>query len=202
MKRFGWIVLALCAALVVGCTKADGEPTDTASGGDLESARVSAGLAACPEPGLPAADDEDRLPDLALPCLGGGADVSLRTLTGVPTVINLWATWCRPCRDELPLFQSLADRADPSELRVLGVVTEDPGPERALRFVADVGVRIASLVDDSGDLAKAVAARGLPTTVFVDADGAIAYVYSSHPFEDSVLLDDLVHDHLDVTVDG
>ncbi|HEX5496144.1 MAG TPA: TlpA disulfide reductase family protein [Mycobacteriales bacterium] len=144
---------------------------------------------------------EPNLPAGAFPCLAGGPDVPLRQLTGVPTVINLWATWCLPCRTELPAFQRAFARADPDRLRVMGVATEDPGLARELSFAADTGLHMPNLVDDKGKIATEIGIRGLPATLFVAADGSLVHVYNGSPLTFSALRD-LLRRYLRVTVGG
>jgi cytochrome c biogenesis protein CcmG, thiol:disulfide interchange protein DsbE len=93
-------------------------------------------------------------------------------------LVNLWATWCAPCRTELPGFQKAFERADPARLRVLGVVTEDPGLSRPLSFAVDTGVRLPSVVDDDGAVFQALGIRGLPATLFVAPDGSVTHVHN------------------------
>ena len=79
---------------------------------------------------------EGRLPDLRLPCFTGGEPVGLDAVRG-PAVINLWASWCGPCRKELPAFQRLAGRTG-GQLHVVGVDTRDDR-EAAQSLAADLG---------------------------------------------------------------
>jgi thiol-disulfide isomerase/thioredoxin len=133
---------------------------------------AAADLADCPatDPAVPARDD--GMPDLTLPCLGEGPDVRLAGLRGTPTVINLWASWCAPCRDEMPLF---ADLAATGKVRVLGIsVQDDPGP--SLSLLTDVDAHYASAQDYSGSTKAALRWVGLPMTIFVDADGVVTKV--------------------------
>jgi cytochrome c biogenesis protein CcmG, thiol:disulfide interchange protein DsbE len=108
------------------------------------------------------------LPDAPLPCLGPGPAVRLSALRGGPTVVNVWATWCGPCRTELPHFQWLHDAAD-GRVRVLGVLYEDD-PAGGLAFARRLGVRFPSVIDVDGEL-KAAGVVGLPATFFVAPDG-------------------------------
>jgi thiol-disulfide isomerase/thioredoxin len=138
-----------------------------------------------------------KLPDLALPCFTGGQQVRLAALRG-PAVINLWATWCPPCRTELPAMQRLADQAG-DRLRVVGV---DTGDERdaAASFGADTGVALPTLYDRDKTLMNALGRTALPVTVFVDAAGR-TYVYNQVALDDAALAR-LVRQHTGVTVAG
>jgi cytochrome c biogenesis protein CcmG/thiol:disulfide interchange protein DsbE len=114
-----------------------------------------------------------RLPDLRLPCFAGGQPLSLRNLRG-PAVINIWASWCGPCRTELPVVQALADRAD-GQLTVLGVDTGDSRAAGA-SFGTDRGVTMPTLFDADRKLLDALARTTLPVTVFLDSAGR-SFVY-------------------------
>jgi thiol-disulfide isomerase/thioredoxin len=176
MRRAGLAVLA-AVLLTAGCTGDQPAPSYT---------EKVAGLAACPPPGSPSGAAQG-LPDLTLACLGadGTPGVPLRRLTGTPLVLNLWASWCAPCRQELPAFARLADDAGP-RLRVVGVATSDR-PADSVTYAQDAKVPFPSLVDRSGDLGRALRRRGLPVTVLVAADGTVAKVYQGTPLTDGTL---------------
>ena len=96
---------------------------------ELRDLKDDAGIAACA-----AGDDsqvEDGLPNVTLPCLGGGPDVNLATLRG-PMVVNLWAVWCTPCRKELPILQKFQEKHG-DRVPMLGIDYNDTQPEQALR---------------------------------------------------------------------
>jgi cytochrome c biogenesis protein CcmG/thiol:disulfide interchange protein DsbE len=132
-----------------------------------------------------------------LPCFTGGSAVQLTALRG-PAVINLWASWCGPCREELPLMQELAD-ATAGSLRVIGVDSRDTR-DAAASFAADHGVSFPTLFDRDEKLLIALGKAALPITVFVDADGR-RHVYSGKPL-DKPTLGGLVRTHTGVTVTG
>ena len=102
------------------------------------------------------------LPDLTLPCFTGGEPVRLANLRG-PAVVNLWGSWCEPCRTELPAVQRLADRTA-GRLHVIGVDTFDTR-DAAGSFAADNGVRFATLYDRDKTLMSALGMANLPATV-------------------------------------
>ncbi|MEN3356940.1 MAG: hypothetical protein V7637_922 [Mycobacteriales bacterium] len=195
--RRGAVLLAgtvLAAAALAGCSS---RPPDGATGRHAETAGQPVMAAAgCPAAGG-AATGQPELPDLTLPCLGAGGPVPLRALAGTPTVLNVWASWCGPCRVELPAFQQLYAKAG-GRLRVLGVVSEDT-PGNARSFAGATGVRFASVVDDTGRLRRALGRSALPATVLVAADGRVAKVYGGRPlaFDD---LRRLVRDALGLVI--
>ena len=121
----------------------------------------------------------------------------LAGLRGRPVVLNLWASWCEPCRDELPLFADLAGAAG-SSLRVLGVAVQDD-PGAALSLLDDSDVHYASVRDDEAGTKAPLRWTGLPMTVFVDADGVITHTQRG-VISSEEQLRGLVQEHLGVTV--
>ena len=139
----------------------------------LREVKARIGMEDC-EPGTGAAV-EGGLPELTLPCLGGGPDVELSSLRG-PLVINLWQANCTPCRKEMPALQEFHEKhAD--RVRIMGVDFNDVHPDGALALVEETGATYPSVADPGGELmteeAFAIGRRGLPAFVFVDADGTV-----------------------------
>jgi cytochrome c biogenesis protein CcmG, thiol:disulfide interchange protein DsbE len=186
---------ALCglvtATVLSGCTSG-GDAPDPAPGTDVGAAETS--LRPCPEqPDQPAAG-EQTLPPLAFDCLGGGR-LDLARAPGVPTLVNLWGSWCAPCREELPLFQELADSAG-EQVRVLGVISKDGEPQ-AESFAADAGVTFPSAFDGEGKLMAGLGINVLPHTYFLDADGGLVHTQVG-PVTSVDELRGLVAEHLGV----
>ena len=114
----------------------------------------------------PAADFELKTLD--------GETIRLADLRGHPVVINFWATWCGPCRLEMPLLQSYAHKYAPS-LVVLGVNYDEPAAD-VQAFVQELGLDFKILMDPGGKVTEDIyRVRGFPTTFFVDKDGVIRY---------------------------
>lgn len=166
------MVLAL-ALLATGCGAGD-RIAGRADSGDAEPpAAVPSDVADCASF---AADGqsiagEDAMPSLRFPCLAGGPDVSMDDLGSRPVLVNLWASWCGPCREEMPLLQAAYERSG-SQIGFLGVDTQDTR-SASTSFLGDFGVTYAHVVDEDGALLKELAAPGLPVTLAVDADGRI-----------------------------
>jgi cytochrome c biogenesis protein CcmG/thiol:disulfide interchange protein DsbE len=177
------------SALLAGCASGDGNPD--AAPGDAGPSPVP--FAACPEqPDEPTGGA--ALPPLAFDCLGGGS-LDLGRAPGVPTVINLWGSWCGPCREELPLLQEFADAAG-DRVRVLGVISKDGAPQ-AGSFASDVGVRFPNAFDADGQLMAQLGLNGLPYTAFVAADGSLVHSELG-PVASVQELEVLVAEHLGV----
>jgi len=111
------------------------------------------------------------LPDVTLPCLGGGPSVRLDSLRG-PLVVNLFAQWCGPCRGEMPYYEELHQKGR-GTVDVVGVDYLDTRPDKALELVRDTGVTYPLLADPGGQLRADLRIRGLPGVAFVAADGSV-----------------------------
>jgi len=164
---------------------------------ELRSQKQQAGIEDCGRGEATPYDGEDHLPDVTLPCLGGGPDVRLTELRG-PLVINLFAQWCGPCRAELPYYQQLHEQGA-DEVRVLGIDYLDTQPSGALELAEETGVSFPLLADPSGVLRSELRVRGLPGVVFVDEEGRVAAVEFT-VIHDYAELTDLVQQHLDVRI--
>ena len=167
------------------------DPAAAAAPPDLISLRAAADLEPCPA-GL-----GPQLPDVSLPCLGGGPPVALRSAPpGRPTLVNVWASWCAPCADEVPELVAFHQRAA-GRVGLVGVLNTDE-VSRGLAFSADFGMRYPSVVDDDGEVLRAFP-PGPPVTVFLDAQGAVKHTRSG-AFRDLAELEALVAEHLGVKV--
>ena len=114
--------------------------------------------------------DPQALPAVSLASLDGTAPaLELDTLRG-PAVVNLWATWCVPCRQELPAFQEVSvARAD---VRFVGVDIGEQS-ERARSYLDELGVTFDQYADPTGELTDALGVAGLPITLVVDDAGMV-----------------------------
>jgi thiol-disulfide isomerase/thioredoxin len=176
-------------------------PASGASGASLPAsgASVPASGAAVAPPVAPAASSAASgssgvaLPDITLPCLTGGHRERMADLRG-PVVINFWASWCRPCMQELPAINRYAQRAT-GNVRVIGIVTDDPDRSAAQSLVDELGLRFPMLYDKDSELRRTVAGTGIPRTLLIDRDGRVAYSYLGKPLDEAALAE-LVHQHL------
>jgi cytochrome c biogenesis protein CcmG/thiol:disulfide interchange protein DsbE len=196
-----WLTSPMAVVLAAGMTACTAEATTAPQASEQASPFADCGVLAVPPasgaavPPSAAAARAADLPDLRLPCFTGGRQVRLADLRG-PAVINLWASWCPPCREELPAMQRLAD-ATAGRLHVIGV---DSGDDRdaAVSFAAGSGVTLPTLYDRDKKLGAALGRFAIPVTVFVDAAGR-RHVYDAIPPDDTQLAD-LVLRNTGVTV--
>ena len=169
----------------------------------LAQARTDAGLAPCPQSTAPVPDGA-ALKNVTAVCLADGRPVNLGQATaGRPTVINMWAVWCLPCRKELPYFDELSQRAG-DRLDVLAVHAIDGAtkPYAILQFMKEVGLTLPAVADTDGSVAKALKApRVYPSTILVRADGTVA-VTLPKVFTSYDELATLVRDELGVDATG
>jgi len=203
--------LAVAAALVCVLTACDGDgpqgitldnrPDAPASKVDVDTPelrqlKAEAGVVDCtPGPG------GGRLPAVELPCLGGGTPVDLSSLRG-PMILSFWASWCDPCREEMPALQEFVDHYG-DRVPVLGVDYQDQYPASGLETMQERGVTYPSLADPGGDMKGyeefTKALNYVPALYFIDTDGSVAYVnMGGVKDEDEVV--DLVEHHLGVTL--
>ena len=110
------------------------------------------------------------------PALSGtaldGRHLDLAALRGSVVLVNIWASWCAPCREEIPLLVQAQKQLGPRGLRVVGVATRD-GPVAARALLSEVGGGPESLVDPDGHIAVEWGATGVPETFLVDQQGVV-----------------------------
>ena len=118
----------------------------------------------------------DPLPDLQVRTMDG-QEIGLAELRGEGVLLNLWATWCPPCRAEMPWFQEVSERYGPRGLRVVGISVDNAGARDLLEgFLEEAGVRYDILLDPAMSSMDRLGVLGLPATYLVDPDGVIRHV--------------------------
>jgi thiol-disulfide isomerase/thioredoxin len=170
-RRLLLVPLVVALLLLAGCGGGGihvGKPDVKLDTPELEKLKTDAGIPDCPETKPADGPVKGGLPDVTLPCLGGGRSVHLASLRG-PMVINLWAQWCAPCRDEMPVLQAFAEKHP--NVPLLGIDWEDTQPKRALELARDsyVGYPLVA------DLERRVKTSALPTTILLDKRGRIVF---------------------------
>jgi thiol-disulfide isomerase/thioredoxin len=112
-------------------------------------------------------------PPLTLEELSGGR-VALGSLRGRTVVVNFWATWCEPCRAEMPSLERLRAQFPAGTVAVLTVDVGE-SPERVRTFLAETGVKLPVLLDPQGETAGAWKVVGFPSSFVIGPDGRIRY---------------------------
>jgi cytochrome c biogenesis protein CcmG, thiol:disulfide interchange protein DsbE len=107
-----------------------------------------------------------------LECLDGSAGITLEALRG-PAIVNVWGSWCGPCREEMPLFVEFYGRAK-DKVVLLGIDVEEAQVADGRHFVETRGITWPNLYDPDGRTASALG-MGVPITYFVDAQGVTVY---------------------------
>jgi len=126
-------------------------------------------------------------PDFTLAKLDGSGDLALESLRGKTVVLNFWASWCGPCKDETPLLQRAWKRWQGKDVAFVGVDVKDfRGDARS--FLRRYGVTYPNVYDGKGSLVGRYGVTGFPETYFIDASGKVRYRIAG-PVEDEAELD-------------
>jgi len=162
------IVLLLGVALVAGCDRQ--KPEAPQANEAAAPALVEKGVDRS-QAGKPAPDIAFRNPD--------GGDIDMADFKGVPTLVNLWATWCAPCVKELPTLDKLAEsHAIDGQLGVV-TVSQDMGQQQKVKdFLGKLGVKhIGAFQDEKMALSGALGVQVMPTTMLYGSDGKEIWRY-------------------------
>ncbi|MES9814295.1 MAG: TlpA family protein disulfide reductase [Candidatus Thiodiazotropha sp.] len=125
-----------------------------------------------------AANQQTMAPDFTLKSREG-VNIKLSELRGQVVMVNFWASWCGPCRQEMPLLQQLFDRYQSLGFSLLGVnVDEDRAA--ADKMLRDVPVSFPILYDDRSKVSKQYQVKAMPSTFMVDRDGRIRYLHKGY----------------------
>lgn len=173
MRRTLWILAAaaLAAVVVIGLTQAGGTKAPS-TGGTFDLAKARQELAGAPAPLAKLHDQANQLLE------GGTAAFGARLagLRGHPVVINKWASWCGPCRAELPILQQLSTEHG-KQIAFVGVNARDKRPA-AERFAAQYPVPYPSYDDPGESIARSIKApSNFPVTLFVDPKGKTVFIH-------------------------
>jgi len=111
-------------------------------------------------------------PDFTLQTLNGGT-LTLASLKGRPVVLNFWASWCVPCRQEAPILRDLSEKQTANGLAVVGVVFSDKNLKAVRAFIREYALAYPSLLDPNLNTSIAYGVSGVPETFFIDRSGVI-----------------------------
>jgi cytochrome c biogenesis protein CcmG, thiol:disulfide interchange protein DsbE len=106
-----------------------------------------------------------------------GSSVRLTAFRGKPVLLNFWATWCAPCRDEMPLIQRAADQYASAGLTVIAVDYQQTNRAAMEAFLRQVGAKFPAAYDPDGQIAGEYGVGvGLPVSVFIDGSGKLQFI--------------------------
>jgi cytochrome c biogenesis protein CcmG, thiol:disulfide interchange protein DsbE len=115
----------------------------------------------------------DPIPTTELPLLGGEGSGSLADQRGRWALVNVWASWCVPCREEAPALQRFYERHGGKGFEIVGIDTQET-TEDGLEFVDEFGLTYPQLHDGPGEFAEELKTTGVPENFLVDPDGNVA----------------------------
>lgn len=138
-------------------------------------------------PGIPAPQTGFLAPDFTLNTLEGET-VTLSALRGQAVIVNIWASWCLPCRAEMPALQTVYDEYADQGLALLAVnATSQDSVSAAVGFIDELGLDFPVLLDTDGDVGRMYQVSALPSTFFISPDGTIAEVVIGGPMAEALL---------------
>jgi peroxiredoxin len=152
----GFAVVVIAAMLFIGSNVARKRQAEASRTGSLVAGQIV---------GKPA-------PNFTLKTLDGKT-LTLSDLRGKAVVLNFWATWCPPCKVELPWFVDFQKQYGPQGLQIVGISEDEGGKEKVAKFVKEMGVNYTIAVDDNSVSGKYGDVEDLPTTFYIDRDGKI-----------------------------
>ena len=117
-------------------------------------------------------------PDFALKS-STGENLRLSEYRGEVVMINFWATWCGPCRQEMPLLDELYTRYERVGFSLLGVNIDDDS-SRAMDMISELGINFPVLFDDRKDVSKLYQVEAMPVTILIDREGNVRHVHHGY----------------------
>jgi peroxiredoxin len=145
----------------------------------MKKALLGIGLAIVAASGLAVADMTGKeAPDFALKS-STGENLRLSEYRGEVVMVNFWATWCGPCRQEMPLLEELFSRYERVGFTLLGVNIDDD-PRRAMQMATELGVTFPVVFDDRKEVSRLYDVNAMPVTVLVDKEGRVRHVHHGY----------------------
>lgn len=142
----------------------------------LAGAAIALTHAACVPSAPPTLAKGDPAPEFSAVALKGGYPISVSDYHGATLLVNLWATWCGPCKTETPYLQSLYDEYKSRGLRILGLTVDRSADlHRVVDFVKEMDVEYDVGLDPAAVSREVFRAPGLPTSVLIDPEGVVAF---------------------------
>ncbi|HEX6352349.1 TlpA disulfide reductase family protein [Actinophytocola sp.] len=172
------VILMIAGVVAIWPRSEPVPPTEetTQSAPDLTKARAEAALPACEPGGQGPAD----LRGITAECLADGRPLDVATALSGPVLVNMWATWCEPCKTELPILAEYAK--EPGAIKVVTLGVESRSAD-ALELLTALHVKLPALLDEDGLTRKKLRGVALPASYLVKADGTITLIKNPRLFE-------------------
>lgn len=179
--KWALAVGVLILGVIIAVLPRNSTPTQNTAGPDLSAARAAAALAPCPA----GTGEVGQLKGVSAQCLGDGSTVDLDSaLAGHTTLVNIWATWCEPCKTELPVLAEYA--AQPGAAQVLAVQVASSESD-GLDLLTKLGVHLPSVFDGDGTIGPVRSAlrvpSALPASYLVTPDGGVNFIENPRVFD-------------------
>lgn len=165
MNRIFWMALLFAATVVGGCSKKEEPPAEGGGAQPVIRDTRSVTMQVAPVEGAMA-------PDLSVPDLSG-KEVRLSDLRGKVVLLNFWASWCPPCREEMPSMVKLNNSMAGKPFQMLAVSVDEGGKDAVEAYSAKSGVKLPFYLDTGGKGSRLYGTTGFPETFIIAQNGVI-----------------------------
>jgi thiol-disulfide isomerase/thioredoxin len=173
--RTATIAVALMLAVVLSCKRAEQPAPAASTSSTQESSQPSATSSATTPPPADGKDVGATMPEYTAMGLDG-SKFDLAARRDKVVLLNVWATWCGPCRFEIPELQNLHEQYGPRGFEVIGVSVDESGVDSVKQFIAEQKkMTYPIVVDAEGKIANILQTSVLPTSIVVDRNGKIVW---------------------------
>ncbi|MBI1921761.1 MAG: TlpA family protein disulfide reductase [Geobacter sp.] len=165
MNRIFWMTLLIAATVASGCSKKEEGSAERGGGQPVIRDTRSPSMQVAPVEGAMA-------PDLNVPDLSG-KEVRLSDLRGKVVLLNFWASWCPPCREEMPSMEKLNKAMAGKPFQMLAVSIDEKGKNAVEAYSAKSGIKLPFYLDTEGKWSKLYGTTGVPETFIIAKNGVI-----------------------------
>ena len=169
-KRTKWLLAVFVILFIVGLGARVLLPQ-----GDRQAAGPNTGSEAPVD--ASAGSEGSMAPDFMLPKARGEGSITLSDYRGSVVLVNFWATWCPPCREEIPDFIKVRDSLHPQGFEIIGVALDEGGAKVVVPFAQEYGISYPLAIGDQRVTRSYGGIRGIPTSFLLDREGKIVQKY-------------------------